>query len=126
VFASDRLAAAVAKTRRNAALAQVEGFLAVGEADALARAAPAPSGTLVTNPPYGIRLEDKARVALMYPKLGDALKARYAGWTACLFSGDPELPKKFGLKADRRIPLWNGAIECRLYCYRIVSGKLDG
>jgi putative N6-adenine-specific DNA methylase len=54
------------------------------------------------------------------------LKARFAGWTACLFSGDPDLPKKFGLKADRRIPLWNGAIECRLYCYRIVSGKLDG
>ena len=126
LFASDKLSAAVAKARQNAALAQVEGFLAIEQADALARAAPAPSGTLVANPPYGIRLEDKARVAAMYPLLGDALKARFAGWTACLFSGDPELPKKFGLKADRRIPLWNGAIECRLYCYRIVSGKLDG
>jgi len=126
LFASDRLSAAVAKTRQNAALAQVENFLAIEQADALARAAPASSGALVANPPYGIRLEDKARVAEMYPKLGDALKARFAGWTACLFSGDPDLPKKFGLKADRRIPLWNGAIECRLYCYRIVSGKLDG
>jgi len=126
LFASDRLSAAVAKTRQNAALAQVENFLAIEQADALARAAPAPSGALVANPPYGIRLEDKARVAEMYPKLGDALKARFAGWNACLFSGDPDLPKKFGLKADRRIPLWNGAIECRLYCYRIVSGKLDG
>ena len=126
LFASDRLSAAVAKTRQNAALAQVEGFLAIEQADALVRAAPAPSGTLVANPPYGIRLDDKARVAQMYPKLGDALKARYAGWTAWLFSGDTDLPKKIGLKAERRIPLWNGAIECRLYGYRIVSGKLDG
>lgn len=125
VFASDRLAAAVAKTRANAALAQVDAFLAIEQADALLRPAPAPAGVLVANPPYGIRLEDKARVAAMYPKLGDALKARYAGWTAWLFSGDTDLPKKIGLKAERRIPLWNGAIECRLYGYRIVSGKLE-
>ncbi len=125
VFASDRLAAAVAKTRANAALAQVDAFLAIEQADALLRPAPAPAGVLVSNPPYGLRLEDKARVAAMYPKLGDALKARYAGWSAWLFSGDTDLPKKIGLKAERRIPLWNGAIECRLYGYRIVSGKLE-
>jgi len=125
VFASDRLAAAVAKARANAALAQVDAFVAIEQADALTRPAPAPAGVIVANPPYGIRLEDKARVAAMYPKLGDALKARYAGWTAWLFSGDTDLPKKIGLKAERRIPLWNGAIECRLYGYRIVSGKLE-
>ena len=125
VFASDRLSAAVAKTRANAALAQLDGHLAIEQADALARPAPAPTGVIVANPPYGIRLEDKARVAAMYPKLGDALKANYAGWRAYLFSGDPELPKKIGLKAERRIPLWNGAIECRLYAYRIVAGRLE-
>ena len=125
VFASDRLAAAVAKTRANAALAQVDAFLAIEQADALLRPAPAPAGVLVANPPYGLRLEDKARVAAMYPKLGDALKARYAGWSAWLFSGDTDLPKKIGLKAERRIPLWNGAIECRLYGSRIVSGTLE-
>ena len=125
VFASDRLQAAVAKTRTNAALAQVDGHLAIEQADALARPAPAHEGILIANPPYGIRLEDKARVAAMYPKLGDALKARYAGWSAFLFSGDTELPKKIGLKAERRTPLWNGAIECRLYVYRIVAGRLD-
>ncbi len=125
VFASDRLSAAVATTRTNAALAQVDGHLAIEQADALTRPAPAPEGILIANPPYGIRLEDKARVAAMYPKLGDALKARYAGWSAFLFSGDTELPKKIGLKAERRTPLWNGAIECRLYVYRIVAGRLD-
>ena len=98
---------------------------AIEQADVLVRPAPAPVGVLVANPPYGIRLDDKARVAAMYPRLGDALKARFAGWSAWLFSGDTELPKKIGLKAERRIPLWNGAIECRLYAYRIVSGKLE-
>ena len=125
VFASDRLSAAVATTRANAALAQVDAFLAVEQADVLVRPAPAPAGVLIANPPYGMRLDDKARVAAMYPKLGDALKARFPGWSAWLFSGDTELPRKIGLKAERRIPLWNGAIECRLYSYRIVSGKLE-
>jgi putative N6-adenine-specific DNA methylase len=125
VFASDRLSAAVATTRANAALAQVDAFLHVEQADVLVRAAPASAGVIVANPPYGIRLDDKARVAAMYPKLGDALKARFAGWSAWFFSGDTELPKKIGLKADKRIPLWNGAIECRLYAYRIVSGRLE-
>jgi len=123
VFASDRLSAAVATTRANVALAQLDAFLRVEQADVLVRAAPAPTGVIVANPPYGIRLDDKARVAAMYPKLGDALKARFTGWSAWLFSGDTVLPKKIGLKAERRIPLWNGAIECRLYAYRIVSGK---
>ncbi|MCC7113331.1 MAG: class I SAM-dependent RNA methyltransferase [Burkholderiales bacterium] len=126
IHASDRHAAAVAKTRANAAAAQVEGFLRVEQADALSRPAPAASGVLIANPPYGVRLEDRERIAAMYPAWGDALKARYAGWTAWLFSGDPDLPKKFGLMAERRIPLWNGAIECRLYAYRIVSGRLPG
>ena len=126
VFASDRAPAAVALARANAANAQVEAFLRIEQADALARPAPAPSGTLVANPPYGIRLEDRERVAQMYPKLGDALKARYAGWTAWLFSGDTALPKKIGLKADRRLVLWNGAIECRFYRYRVVAGSLPG
>ena len=125
MFASDRLSAAVATTRANVALAQLDAFLRVEQADVLVRAAPAPTGVIVANPPYGIRLDDKARVAAMYPKLGDALKARFTGWSAWLFSGDTELPKKIGLKAERRIPLWNGAIECRLYAYRIVSGKLE-
>ena len=125
VFASDRVAGAVAKTRANASAAGVDGFIRVDQADALERAAPARTGVLVANPPYGVRLEDRTRIAAMYPKLGDALKAHYAGWTAWLFSGDPDLPKRIGLKAERRIPLWNGAIECRLYAYRVVSGRLE-
>ena len=89
----------------------------------LARTAPAPAGLLVANPPYGVRLDDDATLAAFYPKLGDALKQRFAGWTACLLTGDPRLPKLIGLKPSKRTPLYNGAIECRLFRFEIVAGR---
>ena len=78
---------------------------------------------MIANPPYGVRLGSDAALTALYPKLGDALKQRYAGWTACLFSGDARLPKLIGLKPSRRTPLYNGAIECRLYRFEIVKGR---
>ena len=89
----------------------------------LARPAPAPSGLLVANPPYGVRLEDEDALAAFYPKLGDALKQHFAGWTACLLTGDARLPKLIGLKPSKRTPLYNGAIECRLFRFEIVTGR---
>jgi putative N6-adenine-specific DNA methylase len=123
IFASDVDARAVAQCRSNAGAAGVLEWIDVRESDALAREAPGPSGLIVSNPPYGIRLEDEASLAAFYPKLGDALKQRYAGWTACLLTGDPRLPKLIGLKPSKRTPLFNGAIECRLFRFEIVAGR---
>src|SRR5262249_22824443 len=123
IFASDVDPRAVAQCRRNAASAGVDAWIAIDEADVLTRAAPARSGLLVANPPYGVRLDDEAALAAFYPKLGDALKQRYADWTACLFSGDARLPKLIGLKPSKRTPLYNGAIECRLFRFEIVAGR---
>ena len=100
------------------------GAVTVEHADIVSASAPAPSGIIVTNPPYGVRMADPGALAAFYPRLGDALKQRYAGWTAFLLSGDIRLPKLIGLKASRRTPLFNGAIECRLYEYRMVAGSL--
>ena len=124
IHASDLLPQAVAKTQSNAQAAGIADFVTVERADALTRAAPAPEGTLIANPPYGVRLSDREKVAAMYPQLGDALKQRFAGWNAWLFSGDTQLPKLMHLKTDRRIPLYNGALECRLYQYRILAGRM--
>jgi len=123
IFASDIDPRAVAQCRRNADSARVAQWIAIDEADVLTRAPPAPSGMLIANPPYGVRLDDEASLAAFYPKLGDALKQRYAHWTACLFSGDPRLPKLIGLKPSKRTPLYNGAIECRLFRFEIVAGR---
>jgi putative N6-adenine-specific DNA methylase len=71
-----------------------------------------------------VRLAASDALAAFYPKLGDALKQRFAGWTAYLLSGDPRLPKLIGLKATRRTPLFNGSLECRLYEYRLIAGSM--
>jgi putative N6-adenine-specific DNA methylase len=123
IYASDHDASAIQRCAANLVAAGASGAVSVERVDALARAAPEPTGVIVTNPPYGVRQADSAALAAFYPQLGDALKQRFAGWTAYLFSGDPRLPKLIGLKASRRTPLFNGALECRLYEFRIVAGS---
>ena len=123
IFASDRDPRALAQCRGNAQVAGLESWLTIEGADILERRAPAPSGVLVANPPYGVRLDDTRALAAFYPRLGDALKQRFAGWTACLLSGDRRLATLIGLRPSRRTPLMNGDIECRLYRFEIVAGR---
>ena len=124
LFASDISADAVARTRQNLAYAGFEGLVAVEHADVLQRAAPAPEGVLVANLPYGERMGDEDELAAMYPRLGDALKQRFAGWNAWLLTADSRLPKSIRLKTSRKIPLYNGPLECRLYNIQVISGSL--
>jgi putative N6-adenine-specific DNA methylase len=123
IFASDVDPRVLELCRRNLAAAGVAGFVDVATADVVERAAPAPAGVLIANPPYGVRLESDVALTALYPQLGDALKQRFPGWTAYLLSGDTRLPKLIGLKPSRRTPLFNGAIECRLYRFEIVAGR---
>jgi putative N6-adenine-specific DNA methylase len=78
----------------------------------------------VTNPPYGVRIGEQDELAAFYPKLGDALKQKFAGWRAYLFTADMRVPKQIGLSPSRRTPLFNGPLECRLYEFKIVSGAM--
>jgi len=78
---------------------------------------------LVTNPPYGIRLDELDRLAELYPKIGNNLKKNFSGWNCYFFSGDLRLAKLIRLKPSRKIPLYNGAIECRLFEFKMVSGS---
>ena len=126
LFGSDRAAGAIATAAVNLAAAQVADFVSLERADILERGAPAASGILIANPPYGVRLADQESLAAFYPRLGDALKRRFAGWTAFLFTADMRLPKLLGLKAARRIPLFNGALDCRLFAFPLVAGSMRG
>ena len=123
IVASDLDPQALERSRSNAAAAGVAEWLSIEQADVLTRAAPAPSGVMVTNPPYGVRLYDEHALAALYPRLGDALKQRFAGWTAFVLTGDLRLAQMIGLKPSRRTPLWNGNIECRLFRFEIVAGR---
>ena len=123
IFASDLSPGAIGKTQSNLNAAQVGDFVATERADLLERSAPAPSGILLANPPYGVRLADQQKMAAFYPLLGDALKQRFTGWTAYFFTGDLRLPKLIHLKVAKKTPLFNGAIECRLFEFPVVAGR---
>jgi putative N6-adenine-specific DNA methylase len=123
IVGSDLDTEALERSRSNAAAAGVAEWLTLEQGDVRTREAPAPAGVLIANPPYGIRLHDEHALAAFYPRLGDALKQRFAGWTAYFLTGDARLAKLIGLKPSRRTPLWNGNIECRFYRFEIVAGR---
>lgn len=79
----------------------------------------AEAGVLVVNPPYGERLGEVEELIPLYKRLGDTFKQKFKGWDAFVFTGSPDLMKAVGLKASRRIVLFNGAIECRLLKYEM-------
>ncbi len=122
LFGSDIDADAVARTRQNLAGAGLDGLVTLERADLLARSAPADSGVMVANPPYGERLGSEEELAAFYPALGNVLKQRFAGWSCWFLSADTRLPKLIRLQTSRKIPLYNGPLECRLYNIEIVAG----
>ncbi len=73
------------------------------------------NGTLIVNPPYGIRLGEIEEVRLLYKDLGDFLKTKCNGTSAFIYTGDPSLRKSIGLKTSKRIPLVNGKLEGVLF-----------
>lgn len=123
LFGSDSDPRALAAARRNLAAAGVERWVRLEQADVLGRAAPAPEGVMLANPPYGERMGSEEELARFYPKLGDALKKNFAGWRCHIFTADLRLPKLIRLQPSKRTPLWNGALECRLYEFKIVAGS---
>ncbi|MBV9189400.1 MAG: methyltransferase, partial [Betaproteobacteria bacterium] len=123
LYASDLDPKALNATRRNLAEAGVERWTKVERSDVLEREAPAAAGVMIMNPPYGERMGTPEELAQFYPKLGDALKKRFAGWRCYIFTADMRLPKLIRLEPSKRTPLWNGAIECRLYEFQIVAGS---
>ena len=123
IYGSDLSADAVARAQQNLAHAGIDDLVTVQQADLLVRGAPADSGVMVANPPYGERLGAEDELAAFYPRLGDALKKRFAGWDCWFLSADTRLPKLIGLKPKRKIPLFNGPLECRLYGFAMVAGS---
>jgi len=123
IWGSDIDDDAVARTAQNLAHAGLDDLIELRRADILEISPPAGEGILIANPPYGERLGEAAELAALYPRLGDALKRHFAGWNCWFLSADVNLPKLIGLKPKRKIPLFNGPLECRLYGFPMVSGS---
>jgi putative N6-adenine-specific DNA methylase len=118
----DKDANALTMARKN-----LEGLgledIQLGQVDVLDVTPPGPEGFLVTNPPYGVRMGDRLELEEWYPKFGNLLKQRFAGWEVYVLTADSRLPKLIHLAPSRKIPLFNGALESRLYEFQMVAGS---
>jgi putative N6-adenine-specific DNA methylase len=119
VLGSDISHAAIAMAHENARRAGVGELISLGRIPVAELEPPPGPGVLVLNPPYGKRLGEEEALKPLYKEVGDVLKQRCKGYTAYLFTGNLQLAKSVGLKATRRIVLYNGPIECRLLKYEM-------
>ena len=148
VFGSDVAFRMVDFAVRNAQRAGVADVVQLRGGDALQRMPPtAEPGVMLVNPPYGERIEpagiagERSRAAgsdrgqggrerAETPDGGDFFtllaahwKKNYPGWTAWVLTPDLKLPTRMRLKESRRVPMWNGPIECRLFRFDMVKGS---
>ncbi len=123
IYGSDLYGDAMKASWRNLTEAGLAECVQLKQANILEISAPAANGILVANLPYGERMGELDELAELYPKLGDALKRKFGGWTAYLFTADKAILKLMRLSPSKRTPLFNGAIECRLLEYKIVAGS---
>jgi putative N6-adenine-specific DNA methylase len=124
IVARDRDERAVRATQRNLKAAWMDRWVTVEQRDALDLELPwGAGGIIVANPPYGKRVGDVQRLLGFYRRFGDRLKRHATGATAWILVGEPRLAKQIGLKAVRKIPLFNGPIECRLLQYELYEGS---
>jgi putative N6-adenine-specific DNA methylase len=114
IIGCDRSAKALSVARQNSQRAMVEGLIRFDRKDLLDFAPPPGPGVIILNPPYGKRLGEEEELKPLYKQIGDVLKQRCTGYTAFIFTGSADLAKCIGLKASRRMVLFNGPIECRL------------
>ena len=152
IYAGDVSFRMVDFAQRNAERAGVARAIEFKTADALQRLPPAAKGVMVINPPYGERIAPLGRGSEragarpaspavrpvqaaregfeggtgsveFFSQLASHWKQHYAGWTAWVLSPDMKLPQALRLKENRRVPMWNGAIECRLFRFELVAGS---
>ena len=123
LFGSDIEQRAVDSAKKNLMASGFFDLVKLQRADILNVEPPAPAGVIVANPPYGERLSDVDELAVFYPQLGNALKQRFAGWRCYFFTSDLRMAKMIRLSPSRRVPLFNGALECRLFEFLVVAGS---
>ncbi|WP_082133701.1 THUMP domain-containing protein [Vogesella sp. EB] len=123
IYGNDASLEMVEIARHNLTRCGLESLVSLSHGDATELQAPAASGLLVCNPPYGIRLDEQDSLAELYPRLATWLKRNFAGWTAHLMTADNRLPALMRLNAEARPLLYNGALECRVYAFPLVAGS---
>lgn len=123
IYGSDISAEAIDIATTNVQSAGVEKHVNLEIKDfADYKEAPSPTGVLITNPPYGERIQPDDLLGL-YEMIGERLKHVFAGWTAWVISYDRECFHKIGLKPSKKVPLVNGSLACEYRKYDLFAGK---
>lgn len=123
IYGSDSDLRAVRVARQNLSEAGFAEAVQLAQVDITEVIPPAESGVMVANPPYGVRIGEDEELALLYPKMGEALKRKFAGWNTYFLTNDLRLPKLMRLTPSKRTPLFNGPLECRLFEIKMVAGS---
>ncbi len=123
LYGSDLDLRAVRVAKQNLQEAGLLEAVQLAHVDVLEASPPAESGVLVANPPYGVRIGEDADLAAFYPKLGEALKRKFAGWNTYFLTNDLRMPKLMRLSPSKKTPLFNGPLECRLFEIKMVAGS---
>ncbi len=108
----------------NARRAGVADLFTFARQDVLQLKNPLPGeqhGTVLSNPPYGERLESEPALIALHSQLGRIMKQHFGGWKLSLFSGSPELLSCLQLRAERQFKAKNGPIECVQKNYQLAE-----
>lgn len=123
IYGSDIDLRAVRIAKRNLEEAGLLAAVQLSQFDIVDVPAPDGQGVLVANPPYGVRIGEGEDLALLYPKMAEALKRKFAGWHTYFLTNDLSMPKLMRLTPSKRTPLFNGSLECRLFEIKMVAGS---
>ncbi|AWW28738.1 class I SAM-dependent RNA methyltransferase [Echinicola strongylocentroti] len=121
--ASDISERALQAAKENASVANVIDHISFEEVDFAATTVPdQEQGVVFFNPEYGERLGEEEELVTTYQRMGDFMKQHCQGYTGFIFTGNPQLGKRVGLRPSRKIAFYNGTIDCRLLRYELYSG----
>ena len=123
IIATDISADAVDIARKNAQTAGVDQLITFKVCDFVETPVPSTPGVIMFNPEYGERLGVHTKLEATYKRMGDFMKQEAKGYRGYIFTGNPDLAKRIGLRASRRVEFYNGKLDCRLLEYELYEGS---
>jgi len=123
IVASDISEDSISIAKKNAQTAGVDHLIEFAVCDFADTEIPEQPGIVIFNPEYGERLGLHSKLEATYKRMGDFMKQQCKGYRGYIFTGNPELAKKIGLRASRRLEFYNGKLDCRLLEYELYEGS---
>ncbi len=110
--------------RANARRAGLQDLITFNHGDAAALENPVKTdikGTIISNPPYGERLDSEPALIALHSQFGRIVKARFSGWRLSIFSASPELLSCLQLRSEREFKAKNGPLDCVQKNYQLAE-----